>query len=389
MNLNRLTILLLLVAIVLRSDLFFMLLYLLAGLQIATRLWLRYETRSLGWQRIAPTAAFPGEMLQVAIEVTNRGLLPIPWVSLHESLPPALHTPPMVREVISLAPRERRVIWYQLRGNRRGYYRIGPLSLQTGDVLGLGERPLGSDDQSDLTIYPAVVPLAELGLPATLPYGTLASQRRLFEDPARPSGVRPYMPTDGVRRIDWKASAHANQPLVRRQQPAIALETMVALAFAHSEYGNRFAYDTMERALTAAASILADLAGKRQPFGICASGRDPAMPESAARVAIGSGRAHLMAALGLLGRLEPLREGALLPELRRAAAALGWGSTLIVISGQPIDELLPDLITLRRRGLNVALVLAEAQTDDLERARQHGVTAFALGRGREVLVSRE
>jgi uncharacterized protein (DUF58 family) len=286
----------------------------------------------------------------------------------------------MIREVVSLAPRERRVIRYVLSGRRRGYYRIGPLTLQTGDVLGLGERPLGSEERSALTIYPAILPLADLGLPAALPYGTLAATRRLFADPARPAGVRPYQPADGVRRIDWKASAHAGQALVRRQQPAIALETLVALAFTRAEYGGGFAYDSMERSLTAAASILAHMANLRQPFGLCASGRDPASERAAGAIPIGSGRAHLMAALGLLGRLEAAPEGALLPELRRAAAGLGWGSTIVIVSGQPVADLLPDAIALRRRGLHVALVLPEAAPDDLALPRRHGIAAFAIDR---------
>jgi uncharacterized protein (DUF58 family) len=380
MNLNRLTILLLIVAVVLRSDLFFVLLYITAGLQLATRLWLRYEIKSLSWHRAAPQAAFPGEHTTVQIELHNRGLLPIPWVALHESVPPALHMPPMIREVVSLAPREHRVISYVLSGQRRGYYRLGPLTLQTGDVLGLSERPLASSQQSALTIYPTILPLADLGLPAALPYGTLAAPRRLFDDPARPAGVRPYQPADGVRRIDWKASAHAGQALVRRQQPAIALETLVVLAFTRAEYSSRFAYDSMERSLTAAASILAHLADLRQPFGLCVSGHDPAAEGAASPIPIGSGRAHLMESLGLLGRLEVAEEGALLPGLRRAAASLGWGSTVVLISGQPVGELLPDAIAFRRRGLNVALVLPEGTIDDLALPRRHGVAAFALNR---------
>jgi uncharacterized protein (DUF58 family) len=380
MNLTRLTIVLLIVAVALRSELFFVLLYIFVGLQLATRLWLRYEMRNLHWRRVAPQAAFPGERLTVEIVLCNHGLLPIPWVALHESLPPALHSPPMIREVVSLGPGEQRVIAYQISGRRRGYYKLGPLTLQTGDVLGLGERPLAGAQPSGLTIYPAVVPLAELGLPAALPYGTLAAPRRLFEDPARPAGVRPYQPADGVRRIDWKASAHAGTPLVRRQQPAIALETLVALAFARSEYGGHFAYDTMERSLTAAASIVAHLANLRQPFGVCVSGHDPAADRPAGAIPIGSGRAHLIAALGLLGRVEPLAEGALAPELRRAAAGLGWGSTVVIVTGQASTELLPEALALRRRGLEVALVIAEATPEQLALPRRHGIAAFALAR---------
>jgi uncharacterized protein (DUF58 family) len=380
MNLNRLSIVLLLVAIALRSDLFFVLLYIVVGLQVVTRAWLAYQVRSLTWSRVVPETAFPGERLRVEVTLRNRGLLPIPWVALHESLPPALHSPPMIREVVSLSAGERRVIAYELFGQRRGYYQIGPLSLQTGDVLGLGERPMASEQRSPLTIYPHVLPLADLGLPASLPYGTLAASRRLFEDPARPAGVRPYQPSDGVRRIDWKASAHAGQALVRRQQPSIALETLVALAFTREEYGGRFAYDTMEHALIAAASILSHLANLRQPFGVCVNGFDPATQARSTNLPLGHGRAHLISALGLLGRLEPVQEGQLLPELRRATAGLGWGSTVVIITGQRGEAFLAEALGMRRRGLNVTLILTEATPEELALPRRHGIAAYTINR---------
>jgi uncharacterized protein (DUF58 family) len=378
-NLNRITILLLILAVLLRSELFFALLYIVAGLQFAAWLWLRYGVRHLSWSRRAPMAAFPGERLAVEIEVRNGGLLPLPWLALHESLPPGLRTP-AVREVLSLGPGERRVITYEVQSRRRGYYRLGPLTLRTGDVLGLSERPLSGQAADALTIYPALIPLPDLGLPASLPYGTLATARRLFEDPTRPAGTRPYQAADGVRRMDWISSAHAGSALVRQYQPAIALETLVALAFSREEYGNRFAYDMMERALTAAASIIADLAARRQAFGLCTSGHDPASAATALILPVATGRAHLMNSLGTLGRLEPAATGSVLDALRTASARLGWGSTVVLVTGQQGALLVPDLIALRRRGLNVALVITEPTPEELDLPRRYGIATYSLWR---------
>ena len=124
-------ILLLVLAVALRSELFFYLIYVVAGLHIAVRLWLGQTARQLTWRRTAPAAAFPGEPLTVTIELHNDGLLPLPWLSLHESLPAGLRSPPMVREVLSLGPGERRTLSYGLVSRRRGYYQIGPLTLET------------------------------------------------------------------------------------------------------------------------------------------------------------------------------------------------------------------------------------------------------------------
>jgi uncharacterized protein (DUF58 family) len=375
-----LTILLFIVAAALRSDLFFYLLYVVVGLQLLARLWLRRGAASLRWQRRTPPAAFPGERITIELELINDGLMPLPWLSINESLPPSMHTPPMIREVLSLGAGERHVLTYTLVGQRRGFYRLGPLSLQTGDVLGLGERVLSSPDRSAITIYPPVLALGELGLPASLPYGTLATTTRLFSDPARPIGVRPYQAADGVRRIDWKTTAHAGTPQVRRYQPAISLETLIALAFSREEYSGRYSYDMMERALVAAASIAAHLVARRQPIGLCTTGYDPLRGGLAAPLAVAAGRAQLIAVLGSLGRLEVAPQGALPGLIWQAGAQLGWGSTVVVLTGQRGPELVETLLPLKRRGLNLALIITEPSAEELGLPRQHGITTFGLWR---------
>jgi uncharacterized protein (DUF58 family) len=247
-------------------------------------------------------------------------------------------------------------------------------------VLGLGERALNSAEPDALTIYPPILSLAELGLPASLPYGTLPATQRLFSDPARPIGVRPYQAADGVRRIDWKATAHTGTPQVRRHQPAISLETLIALAFSREEYGDRYAYDIMERALVAAASIAAHLAARRQPIGLCTTGYDPLPRVQAVPTTVAAGRAHLIELLGALGRLEVAPHGALPALIWQAGAHLGWGSTVVAITGQRGVDLVSALLPLKRRGLNIALIITEASAEDLGVPRRHGITAFGLWR---------
>ena len=375
-----LTILLFIVAAALRSDLFFYLLYVVVGLQVLARLWLRQSVRRLRWRRRAPLAAFPGERMTIELEVTNEGLLPLPWLVVNESLPASMHSPPMIREALSLGAGEQRVLTYELIGQRRGYYKLGPLSLQTGDVLGLGERNLSTATPDGLTIYPSILSLGELGLPASLPYGTLATTARLFSDPARPSGVRPYQAADGVRRIDWKTTAHAGSPQVRRYQPAISLETLIALAFSREEYGGRFSYDAMERALVAAASIAAHLAARRQPIGLCTTGRDPLSGARAAPLRVSDGRAQLIEILGTLGRLEIAAAGALPELIWQAGAHMGWGSTVVAITGQRGPALVEALLPLKRRGLNIALIVTEPSVEDLGLPRRYGITTYGLWR---------
>lgn len=380
MDLRLITILILAVAALLRSEIFFYLLYLLVGLQALAWLWVRQSTGKIVWQRDVPTAAFPNEPVEITITVRNDSLLPIPWLALHESVPASLRTPPAIRQVIALGAREQRVIRYLVEGRRRGLYRIGPLTLRSGDVFGLHEQTLAGGQNGELVIYPTVLPLPELGLPAALPFGARPSPHSLFVDPARPIGVRAYAPGDSVRQIDWKSSARVGGLQVRRHEPAIARETLVALAFSQSEYPGRYTYDSLERAVVAAASIAADQIARRQPVGLCASGLDPITGAPAAPLPIASGRGHLIELLRLLGRLEAAPSGDIVAALSRAAALLGWGSSVVLVTHSAPLDLIERLLPLQRRGLSLALILVEGGPSDLSLARQHQIAAYLVGR---------
>lgn len=379
-QLRLLTLAILAIAAALRSEIFFYLLYVLVGLQVVGWGWARAASRALSCTRQLPAAAFPGEPVEVTLVVRNEGLLPIPWVALHESLPPALRTPPSVQRVVALGAREERRIAYTLEGRRRGLYSVGPLTMRTGDALGLHERALEAGAAGHLVLYPRIVPLPELGLPAGLPFGVRPVAGSLFSDPARPMGVRPYQPGDGVRRVDWKSTARTGALQVRRHEPAIARETLVALAFSRAEYPGRYVFDDLERAVVAAASIAADMVGRGQPVGLCSSGVDPLGPGPAATIRPGDGRAHLIAILRMLGRLEAPPAGEVLATLERAAAELGWGSTVVLVCAAGGPALVERLLPLRRRGLSLALVLVEGSADDVALAQRHHIACYLVDR---------
>lgn len=379
-QLRLITLLILALAAALRSEIFFYLLYVLVGLQLVAWFWMRAIARSLRWSRRLPAAVFPGETAEVRIVIRNESLLPIPWLALDESLPPALRLTPAVRMVVALGAREQREVAYTLQGQRRGLYEVGPLMLRTGDVLGLFERSLAGGAPDSLVVYPRVLPLPELGLPAGLPFGARPDAGSLFSDPARPAGPRPYQPGDSIRQVDWKSSARAGALQVRRHDPAIARETMVALAFSRGEYPGRFLYDELERAVVAAASIAADLVGRGQPVGLCTSGRDPLAGGAAAAIPPDDGRPHLIELLRLLGRLEAPPEGDVAAVLDRAAVGLGWGSSVVLVVAAAGPALVERLLALRRRGLRLAVVLVEGTAADLALARRHGIAVYLVDR---------
>ena len=202
------------IAALLRVDFFFTIAYLFFAVYLLSRLWTRRTVKHLRVQRRFVNRAFLGDRVTVDLTVQNAGWLPVPWLEVHESLPVQLFTPPFYREVISLGPRERHHFSYTLNCRQRDYYPIGPLVMQTGDLLGLARRTLTQVASEYIVVYPRVVPLQKLGLPTRSPQIALPARSHLFEDPARVMGVRDYQRGDSPRRIHWTAAGCGGMALV-------------------------------------------------------------------------------------------------------------------------------------------------------------------------------
>ena len=293
------------------------------------------------------------------LEVANTGWLPVVWLRLHDSLPVELAAHRFFQEVMTLGPHEHRQFEYTLVTYKRGYYRIGPLMLYSGDLLGLtGEQDRhGVSDY--LTVYPRIVPLTSLSLPSHSPLGTLRHSRPIFEDPTRITGKRDYVTGDSLRRVDWKATAAIGRLQVKQFEPSIALETVILLNLNAAEYPVRSRFDASELSIVIAASVANWVAGKKQSVGMVVNGADPLNADRRpSALPPRKGRQHLMRLLDVLARIKLAEAELPLPELlRRELVNLSWGTTLVIITGGADEALFDALFQARRAGLDAVLVL--------------------------------
>lgn len=359
------------IAAFLRIDFFFYILYLFAGLAVITHWWTKRSLQALTFQRFFQDRAFLGEVIVGRLIVRNTGWLPVPWLRIHESLPIALTSPAFVQRAVSLWPGETVELSYRLDCRKRGLYRIGPLALNAGDVFGFGEDNAGEQAPSYVTVYPKIIPLTRLRLPSRSPFVSLPHRQRLFEDPARVRGVRPYQVGDSPRHIHWTATAAVGDLLVKQYEPAIALETVVLLNLAEGDYEARRIYNASETGVTAAASILYHLAQAGQSVGLAVNGRDPLSEAAPLPTPPGRGQSHLMRLLDILARVELDQAQPLAAWARAITADLAWGSTIILITPTEEPTLAPLLLHLKRAGFSPVLILTQGQTDGA--AKQLGI----------------
>ena len=166
----------------------------------------------------------------------------MPWLLVEDRVPLDLKETDSYRSVLSVGSHAQIEHRYTLYAKRRGYYTVGPLTLTTGDLFGFAEASWQEETPVHVTVYPEVLPLHKLGLPSRSPFGTLVSRQRIFEDPDRMSGVSAYASGDSMRRIHWKASAHEDSLLVKKFQPAIALNVTIILDLNRTAYPSQWRY---------------------------------------------------------------------------------------------------------------------------------------------------
>ncbi|GAB4538430.1 MAG: DUF58 domain-containing protein [Anaerolineae bacterium] len=349
------------IAALLRVDFFFTIVYLFFGVYLLSRLWARRMAGRLEVARRFASRAFQGDRVAVDVTIHNASWLPVPWLELHEALPVQLIAPPFHREVVSLGPQERRKVRYMLNCRRRGYYPIGPMTMQTGDLLGIERQSMARAEASYITVYPRVVPLHKLGLPTRSPLAALPAAAHLFQDPARIIGVRDYQRGDSPRRIHWTATASSGRLLVKQYQPAIARETLLCLDMDQNDYERGQRYTATELAIVVAASLASHIVTREGlPAGLATEAHDPMIGDQVYFfLPPRPERAHLMSLLEVLARVQVTSEMPFDRLLRRASVNLAWGATLAVITGRESESLFDTLVYLRRAGFAVTLILVQ------------------------------
>jgi uncharacterized protein (DUF58 family) len=329
-------------------------------------------------RRFTPRRAFYGEEITLVLEVTNRKPLPLAWLEVTDELPEEI-VPRRGRVIPSLRQRRQHLVhlfslrWYERVRRRviitctaRGYFPLGPARLRSGDLFGITSQGRTLEDVQWLIVYPKVVPLEALGIPALHPFGDVRAPRLILEDPTRTVGARDYRTTDPLRRVHWKATARLGRLQARQYEPTTAHRLALFLNLdtlgEYAEYRG-FVRPLLELNIMTAASCAAWATGLLYPVGLYANGY---LPEGLQRIRLAPalGEAQLRRILEALAKVYPTPVIPLGDLMLLEAAGLPWGSTAVVITAVVDPPLLAGIAGLRNAGHAVALVLIGDRVND-------------------------
>lgn len=332
----------------------------------------RYSLHRVEFVRtFTPRRAFFGEDVTLTLELTNRKPLPLAWLEVTDELPESL-IPRRGRIIPSLKQRRQHLVhlfsmkWYERVRRRvtitctaRGYLPLGPARVRAGDLFGITSVGKTLEDVDYLVVYPKVVPLEALGLPAWHPLGDFSAPKPLLEDPTRTIGIREYRSTDPIRHLHWKASAHVGRLQTRQFEATTAHRFAIMLNMdTLGEYAayRGFVRPLLELNIMVAASVAAWANEHKFSVGMYANGYLPGALQRV-RIAPAFGDAHLTRILEALAKVFPTPVIPLGDLLTLEASSLPWGTTAIVVTAVLDDPLRAGLMALRAAGHTAVLVM--------------------------------
>lgn len=343
---------------------------LLFGTGALARIWKRVCLERVVYaRRLGEHRLFVGERTGLTLTLENRKPLPVPWIEVRETLPRGMPVTgirthaggapgtQVLQRTAALGMRDRLDWPMELRAVRRGYFRVGPTRLRSGDLFGFFDREEETGRPVDgIVVYPHVYPLGDLGFDAARPFGEQRGGQRIYEDPSRVVGVRDYLPGDPMKRIDWHATARLGRMQSRLYEPSRAQALVIALNIPTFEYSWQGSDPVLlERGVSVAASIASWASEAGAAVGLIANG---SFPDADRTIHIGAGRRpdQLNRVLEALAMVTAFTTGEMAQALEDPAHPIPAGATVVLVAAILSPDLADTLRRLRGRGHRVHIV---------------------------------
>ena len=331
--------------------------------------WNKVSLEDLSYhRRLSDTRVFSGDEVTMSLTLTNRKPVPLGRVEVDDELPEEIEIAD-ARVHAGANPRTKALFhsismsWYErirwryiLKCSQPGLYRLGPARLESGDLFGFFRnfRSVTSDDY--LLVYPKVVPLPELGLPAARPLGDVKGGIRIFEDPSRPAGIREYQQGDPLKIVDWKATARAQSLQVRTFEPSSTITVILVVVVETMRHRwEGYSAINLERVRTAAASVATYAAEQRYNLGLFSNGT-PILADRPMKLSASRSPEQLTIILEGLATIRPMESGPMARQLEEEARKFPLGATLVVIAGFIAPELVETIGYLTGQGYRMVVL---------------------------------
>lgn len=323
------------------------------GSLLICRWWVHGLQRSLIFEREVRFGwAQVGDRLEERFTIANSFALPATYITVqdHSTLPD--HHASVATGVDGSSTSQWKI---STRCTRRGVYKLGGTTLETGDPLGIYTLTFEDSTSSTLAVMPPVVSLPKFHIMSSGWAGEGRTSPRSLEETINASHTREMTPNDPMRWIHWKSTARHDKYFVRQFEGTPAGDWWVLLDLDQdTQLGTGFD-STEEHSVILAASLAAQGLHEEYPVGMAINGSEPAwlVPhrnESQLRMLL---KALAVASPSAI----PLHD-----YLPRMGHALSSRSSLVLITANTNPEWTSALLPLMWRGIMPTVFLLDPLT---------------------------
>ncbi|MFN8483391.1 MAG: DUF58 domain-containing protein [Anaerolineae bacterium] len=351
--------------------------YLLGAILIVSFLWSWLNIRRIQvFRQTRSRRAQVGQYVEERFAVRNLSMFPKLWLEVDDqSTLPGHHAG---RVVNSLAGRKQRGWQVRTYARRRGRYTLGPITLSTGDPLGLFRFERHLPATSSMVVYPATIDLPRFEPPIGQLVGGEALRLRTQYVTTNVSGIRDYVPGDSFNRIHWPTSARRDRLMVKQFEIDPTADVWIVLDMQRDVHAGPpldereremlpamlangvppppLTPNTEEYGVTVAASIARHFLIRNRSVGLITYGQDREV------VQLDRGERQLSKILETLAVMRAVGRAPLEQVLTAEERLFGRNSVVIVITSSAFDPWVSILRDYRRRGASSVAVLVEAST---------------------------
>ena len=217
-----------------------------------------------------------GDEAEVTVTVTNKRGWPIPWIFLEDQSPAGFPCLGENKRLAILMPGRSLALKYRLVCTRRGYHRIGPLLMESGDLFGLQRRFRTGEKRDYVAVLPTIAYIDTFNIASKRPQGPVRISNRIYADPTRINSIREYAPGDPMNSIHWKASARTGKLHVKTYEPSSVTGGTIVLDLFEESFVPEHKDERIELAVTVAASLAYLLQMSGEQVGLLTNARDAA-----------------------------------------------------------------------------------------------------------------
>lgn len=234
--------------------------------------WLKLQKLQIGVD-FADRSAQVGDTVDLKIRIHNAGHGDLPFVAVKTSLG---RLPGDSSEfVLTVRAGETYILRKSIPCLRRGIYYVEHFEVTTQDPWGIAQFSRSPKGDIGVVIYPRVRQIQELPIDASQFYGSLSAVLPVFEDFSRLNDLRPWRPGDSPKRIHWRATAKADQLVVKSYELRADSRVVLLLDMCRNSYSNDNTSLLEDAAVETALAVLNSCLQWEIPVNLAVNSADP------------------------------------------------------------------------------------------------------------------